>query len=195
MTGRDDPETGLIRHADGRWRCWWCGLDPDYVAYHDDEWGRPQHDGRMLFEKLSLEGFQAGLSWLTVLRRRDALRAAFRGFDPGDVARMTDTDVERLMRDAALIRHRGKIQAVIANADIVLRMGGPDALTEALWRHAPDPAARPRLRSEVPDRTTASERLSASLRAVGWRFIGPTSAYAFMQSVGMVDDHLEGCHA
>lgn len=188
------PLDGLLRHADGLLRCSWCGHDADYVAYHDHEWGRPQRCGRALFEKLSLEGFQAGLSWLTVLRRREAFRAAFCNFDPTVVARMDDGDVERLLRDTALIRHRGKIEAVVANARIVVGLGGTAPLARMLWEHARPLTGRPRHPSQVPVKTAASAQLSTTLRHLGWRFIGPTSAYAFMQSVGMVDDHVQGCH-
>lgn len=189
----DDLDT-LTDHRDQRRRCFWCGTDPQYVAYHDNEWGQPVHDGRALFEKLSLEGFQAGLSWLTILRRREAFRDAFGDFSPATVAGFTAADVERLTNDAGIIRHRGKIEAVIANARIVLDLGGEDALAQLVWDHQPPPRPRPGQRREVATQTPQSQELSRQLRKLGWRFIGPTSAYAFMQSVGMVDDHFEGCH-
>lgn len=189
----DDLHT-LINHNDQRRRCCWCGVDPQYVAYHDNEWGQPVHDGRALFEKLSLEGFQAGLSWLTILRRREAFRDAFDNFCPATVAEFTAADVDRLANDAGIIRHPGKIEAVLANARIVLDLGGEDALAQLVWDHQPPPRPRPQHLREVATQTPQSQALSRQLRTLGWRFIGPTSAYAFMQSVGMVDDHFEGCH-
>jgi DNA-3-methyladenine glycosylase I len=191
------PEHGdLRRGADGRLRCWWCGDDPLYVAYHDDEWGVPVHDERRLFEKLCLEGFQAGLSWLTILRKRPAFRAAFAGFDPTEVARFDDADVDRLLADASIVRHRGKIEATIANARAHLELtaaGG--SLEELAWSYAPAPGdgPAPRTAAEVPATTAASTALSRELKRRGFRFVGPTTVHAFMQSMGMVDDHLVGC--
>ncbi|MEX2563199.1 MAG: DNA-3-methyladenine glycosylase I [Nitriliruptoraceae bacterium] len=188
-------ESGLVLHPDGLLRCWWCGRDPDYVAYHDLEWGRPERDGHKLFEKLCLEGFQAGLSWLTILRRREAFRAAFHGFDPQRVARMESADVERLVTDATIIRHRGKIEATIANARIVTNFADLDAFSAFIWDHAPEVDSSPTSAGEVATASPESHALAASLRALGWKFLGPTSAYAFLQSMGMVNDHLVGCHA
>ncbi len=193
---------GLLRHADGLLRCWWCGDDPTYVAYHDSEWGRPVHDEGQLFEKLCLEGFQAGLSWLTILRKRPAFRDAFAGFDPEVVAAYGDTEVARLLGDARIVRSRAKIEATISNARVLLGLWEQGATLDALvWSFAPPgrgtgPAGRgrPRQREEVPATTPASQRLARELRSRGFRFVGPTTAYAFMQAMGLVDDHLEGCH-
>jgi DNA-3-methyladenine glycosylase I len=181
-------------------RCWWCGTDPDYVAYHDQEWGMPVVDDRRLFEKLCLEGFQAGLSWLTILRKRENFRAAFAGFDIETVAAFGEDDVARLLADAGIIRHRGKIEAAIGNArlarDLIESEG---ALATFLWRYEPDPSERPRRLTEDALRTMAtspaSAALSRDLRKRGWRFVGPTTMYAFMQAMGLVNDHVEGCSA
>lgn len=187
-------ESAVLEHADARPRCWWCGHDPDYVAYHDNEWGYPEHDTHKLFEKLCLEGFQAGLAWITVLRRRDALRQAFHGFDPNTLAGWTNDDLERVVDHEGMIRHRGKIAAVVANARVTVELSlhGP-GLSDLVWRHAVPQQPRPRRRSDVPATTEASIALAADLRRHGWQFIGPTSAYAFMQSMGLVDDHVVGC--
>lgn len=199
MTNAPEPlvPEGLRRHPDGLLRCWWCGDDPDYVTYHDREWGRPVHDERRLYEKLCLEGFQAGLSWLTILRKRPAFRAAFAGFDPEVVATFGDGEVERLLGDAGIVRSRAKIEATIGNARALLRLWEVDASLEALvWDFAPTAGPRPRPRSpdEVPAATPASTALAGELKSHGFRFVGPTTAYAFMQAMGLVDDHLEGCH-
>lgn len=201
---RPAPE-GLRRHADGRLRCWWCGDDPDYVAYHDQEWGRPVHDDRRLFEKLCLEGFQAGLSWLTILRKRPAFRAAFAGFDPEVVATYGDVEVERLLADAGIVRSRAKIEATITNARALLRLWeSGNSLDTFVWRFSPsaegseegDRAAgrRPHSTAQVPAVTPASTALARELKGQGFRYVGPTTAYAFMQAMGLVDDHLDGCH-
>jgi DNA-3-methyladenine glycosylase I len=190
------PE-GLRLHADGLLRCWWCGDDPDYVAYHDREWGRAVHDEGRLFEKLCLEGFQAGLSWLTILRKRPAFRAAFAGFDPEVVATYGDSEVERLLEDAGIVRSRAKIEATITNARALLRLRAAGGnLAELVWAFAPtgDPRPRPRSLAEVAAVTPASTTLARELKSVGFRFVGPTTAYAFMQAMGLVDDHLDGCH-
>jgi DNA-3-methyladenine glycosylase I len=183
----------LIRGEDGITRCRWAGSDPLYLPYHDQEWGRPLHGDDALFEMLTLEGFQAGLSWLTILRKREAFRSAFAGFRIQDVAAFGDDDVERLMGDAGIVRNRAKIEAAIGNARAALE-AGPGRLTELLWSYAPPPRPR-RLESfgEMPSETAESKALSKELRRRGFRFVGPTSVYAFMQSVGMVDDHLAGC--
>ncbi len=184
----------LVTGTDGRRRCGWCGTDPDYVAYHDDEWGRPVHDERRLFEKLCLEGFQAGLSWLTILRRREGFRAAFAGFEPTTVAGFGDDDVEQLLADTRIIRHRGKIEAAIGNARrLVAMQEHGESLDDLVWSYAPPPRARPTTMAEVPASTPESTALSRELRRRGWRFVGPTTAYAFMQSMGLVDDHLTAC--
>lgn len=179
-------------------RCPWCLAAPDYVAYHDDEWGHPVTDDTRLFEKLALEGFQAGLSWLTILRKRDNFRRAFAGFDAARVARFTPRTVERLLQDAGIVRHRGKIEATIHNARRALDLAAEaGSLAAFLWRYEPDPATRPaRLTWEVL-RTMAtspeSVALAKELKRRGWRFAGPTTMYAFMQAMGLVNDHVEGC--
>jgi DNA-3-methyladenine glycosylase I len=177
---------------DGRPRCEWSGAAPEFLAYHDTEWGFPVGDDRRLFEKLSLEGFQSGLSWRTILAKRENFRAAFDGFDFHRVAGYTDRDVERLLGDAGIVRHRGKIEAVINNArraeELQERHGSLAAFT---WGYEPDPADWP-----GPERVStspASVALSKDLRKQGWKFVGPTTVYAFMQAMGLVDDHIEEC--
>lgn len=176
-------------------RCPWCGDDPLYVAYHDEEWGRPLRDGRALWECLTLEAFQAGLSWITILRRREGFRAAFAGFDPRVVATWGKPEVDRLLADARIIRHRGKIEATIAGAKAYLRIEADIGFAAFLWAHvghAPlqndrqDPSA-------VPAQTPQALVLSKALKAEGFKFVGPTICYAFMQAVGMVNDHLASC--
>ncbi len=178
---------------DGVARCAWAGADAEYRRYHDEEWGRPLHGDRALFEKLSLEGFQAGLSWITILRKRPAFRAAFDGFEPAAVAGFSGDDVARLMADAGIVRNRAKIEATIANARLVAGMdaGELDALmwSFAAQRQRPRPASL----AEVPATTPESDALSRELRRRGFRFVGPTTMYALMQSAGMVDDHVIGC--
>jgi DNA-3-methyladenine glycosylase I len=183
----------LLRGDDGVVRCRWAGSDPLYVAYHDEEWGRPVRGDDALFEMLSLEGFQAGLSWLTILRKRETFRSAFAGFVIPKVAAFDDRDVERLLGDAGIVRNRAKIEATIGNARTALELGN-GGLTELLWSFAPTPRKR-RLRSfaETPAETAESKALSKELKRRGFRFVGPTTVYALMQSVGMVDDHLAGC--
>ncbi len=185
---------GLAIGADGRVRCWWPGEHEDYVAYHDQEWGVPVRTESGLYEKLALEGFQSGLSWLTILRKRDRFREVFAGFDPDVVARFGEPDVQRLLGDAGIIRHRGKIEATIANARAILdlRRAG-ESLVELCWSFAPPPRARPATVAEVPATTAESAALSKALKRRGFRFVGPTTAYAFMQAMGLVDDHIEGC--
>ena len=178
---------------DGLARCGWVGTDPEYRRYHDEEWGRPLRDERLLFEKLCLEGFQAGLSWITILRRRPAFRAAFHGFDVDRVAVMDEAEVARLLTDASIIRHRGKIEATIRNARVTRDLG--ESLTGLIWSHAPEPRrARLRELGEIPAITPESTALSRALRTRGYTFVGPTTMYALMQSAGLVDDHLSGCH-
>ncbi|QDZ16555.1 DNA-3-methyladenine glycosylase I [Humibacter ginsenosidimutans] len=174
-------------------RCGWIGTDVEYRRYHDEEWGRPLRDDRRLFEKICLEGFQAGLSWRTILLRRPAFREAFHGFDPASVAAMDESDVERLLTNAEIIRHRGKIEATIANARATMALDEP--LNELIWSFAPDAMhdAPPASMSEVPAITPESTALSKRLRGLGFRFVGPTTMYALMQSAGLVDDHLAGC--
>lgn len=182
----------LSTGPDGVTRCWWPGTDPLYVSYHDQEWGRPVLDDRPLFQKLSLDAFQAGLSWITILRKREAFRAAFDGFDLETVAAYGPDDVERLLADAGIVRHRGKIEATIRNAHAALRLVDEfGSLADYLREFAPP--AHPAPVYDLPATTRESETLSADLRARGFRFTGPTVVYAFMQAVGLVNDHLAGC--
>ena len=196
MTGVDESSGGLVRHLDGIARCWWCGDDPLYVAYHDDEWARSVHDDQRLFEKICLEGFQSGLSWLTILRKRDNFRRAFADFMPSAVAKFGEPDIARLVADAGIIRHRGKIESVVNNArryaDLVAEC---DSLNAFVWGFAPGDAKTPRTKSQIPASTPESTALSRELKRRGWSFVGPTTMYAFMQSVGVVNDHLVGCSA
>lgn len=180
---------------DGRTRCWWCGDDPLYVDYHDHEWGRPQHDDRALFEKICLEGFQAGLSWISILRKRERFREVFRGFRADVVAVFDENDVRRLLDDEGIVRHRGKIEAVINNARCVTEQFAlPGAFAEFVWSHAPATAGQsPLTAGDIRASTPESHRLSRSLRALGWKFVGPTTMHAFMQSMGLVNDHVAGC--
>ena len=192
---------GLVRNEDGVARCWWGGgNDAAYRAYHDDEWGMPVTDDVRLFEKLSLEGFQAGLSWLTILRKREAFRRAFAGFDFRRVARFDAPAVERLLADASIVRHRGKIESTINNARRALELVDSEgSLAAFVWRFEPEPAARPRALTHdallALNETDASRALAKELKRRGWTFVGPTTVYAFMQAMGLVDDHLEGCDA
>jgi DNA-3-methyladenine glycosylase I len=191
---------GVVVGDDGRARCWWASGDPLYRPYHDDEWGHPIDDETRLFEKLCLEGFQSGLSWLTILRKRDNFRRAFDGFDPRVVARYDDRDVDRLLADAGIVRHRGKILATITNAQRYLALvEETSSLAAYLWSFEPDPASRPRRLDRdalmTLDTTPESTALSKDLRRRGWAFVGPTTVYAAMQAMGIVDDHLEGCFA
>lgn len=190
---------GLIEHA-GTTRCWWCGDHDDYRAYHDEEWGRPVDDDRRLFEKMSLEGFQSGLSWLTILRKRENFRSAFSGFDWREVAKFDEARVGELLQDAGIVRHRGKIEAVIHNArlmdDLVTECG---SFAKFVWEFEPGSAERPE-RADYDTlvtlaQTPESKALAKALKKRGFRFFGPTTAYAFMQSMGLVNDHLEGCAA
>ncbi|WP_460802401.1 DNA-3-methyladenine glycosylase I [Microbacterium sp. GXF6406] len=184
--------TSLSRGADGRARCAWVGADAEYQRYHDEEWGVPLHGDRALFEKISLEGFQAGLSWITILRKRPRFRAVFEGFDPERVAAFDGDAVERLMQDAGIIRNRQKITATISNAALVRDME-PGELDALLWSFAPSSGPRPRSFDDVPAVTPESTAMSKALRKRGFRFVGPTTMYALMQSTGMADDHIEGC--
>lgn len=187
------PRPEIVVGDDGLARCGWGAADPEYRRYHDEEWGTPQHDPVRLFEKVCLEGFQAGLSWITILRRRPAFREVFHGFDAERVAVMTDDDVVRLLGDERIIRHRGKIEATIQNARATLDLDLP--IDELLWGFAPPPRAVPPASfAEVPATTPESVAMSKELRRRGFRFVGPTTMYALMQAAGMVDDHLAGCH-
>ncbi|MET4639460.1 DNA-3-methyladenine glycosylase I [Mycetocola sp. 2940] len=186
----DSPS--LLVGTDACPRCAWVGSDPEYQRYHDEEWGTPLLGDRAVFEKISLEGFQAGLSWITILRRRQAFRTAFADFDIDAVAAMTPDDVERLVLDASIIRHRGKINAVIGNARVTRELG--ESLSELVWSFRPAPGRpRPARLSDIPAVTPESSALSAELRRRGYRFVGPTTMYALMQSAGLVDDHVAGC--
>jgi DNA-3-methyladenine glycosylase I len=189
---------GVVVGEDGVARCWWADSASEYRAYHDTEWGFPVDDDVRLFEKLSLEGFQAGLSWLTILRKREAFRSAFAGFDFNAVARFGPRDVERLLGDASIVRHRGKIEAVINNAQRAVELVDAEgSLAAYVWRFEPD------ARLEALDRdglrelatTAESKALAKDLKRRGWRFVGPTTVYAFMQAMGLVNDHYESCHA
>ncbi|MCU1441220.1 MAG: tag [Rhodoglobus sp.] len=190
MTERSSVLVG----ADGRARCAWVGADVEYARYHDEEWGTALHGDQQLFEKISLEAFQAGLSWITILRRRPGFREAFHGFEVQWVADLGQDDVELLMADVRIIRNRAKILATIGNARATLELGHAGALDDLLWSFAPTPrAARPRTFSELPAVTAESAAMSKALRGLGFRFVGPTTMYALMQSAGMVDDHMSGC--
>ena len=191
-------DDGIVRGDDGVARCWWGASSPDYRAYHDTEWGYPVADDVRLFEKLSLEGFQAGLSWLTILRKREAFRRAFADFDFERVARFGEADVGRLLADASIVRHRGKIEAVINNAgcavDLVAEEG---SLAAFAWGFEPTPRTGRFDRAALAARAASpeSKALARELKRRGWRFVGPTTVYAFMQAMGLVNDHLDGCQA
>ncbi|WP_062229437.1 DNA-3-methyladenine glycosylase I [Aureimonas frigidaquae] len=190
---------GIVLGPDGRPRCFWQAGTPDYQTYHDTEWGRPVSDDRALYEKLCLEGFQAGLSWITILRKRPAFRELFEGFDVERVARLTEGDAERIAADARIIRHRGKVDAAIVNARAVIRLRDEtgSSLAAFLWAFEPPAAERPvqmtlawlRQNTVIPQ----SAAMSKALRKRGFNFVGPTTCYAFMQSMGFVNDHVEGC--
>jgi DNA-3-methyladenine glycosylase I len=187
---------GVIRGEDGVLRCWWGESTPDYRAYHDTEWGFPVADDARLFEKLSLECFQSGLSWLTILRKREAFRRAFAGFDFSVVAGFGERDIERLLADASIVRHRGKIEAVINNARRAVELvESQGSLAGFLWQFEPTPRAGGLRREAIEAHTAESRTLARELKRRGWRFVGPTTVYAFMQAMGLVNDHLEGCAA
>ena len=182
----------LVIGVDGLARCRWGGSSPEYVTYHDAEWGRAVRTDDGLFERLTLEAFQSGLSWLTILRKRPAFRAAFDDFAIAKVASYGDADVARLLADAGIVRNRAKIDAAIANARAALDL--PEGLAALLWSFAPERRPRPESLAQVPPKTPESTAMAKDLRRRGFRFIGPTTAYALMQATGMVDDHLAGCH-
>ncbi len=187
---------GLKEGDDGIVRCWWGGATPDYCAYHDEEWGRPVHDGHRLFEKICLEGFQAGLSWLTILRKREGFRRAFKDFNFHKVARFNARSVERLVKDASIVRHRGKIESTINNAKRALELDDEHgSLAAYFWQFEPAAKTRPKRVSKgtIVSVTPESTALSKDLKKRGWSFVGPTTCYAFMQAMGMVNDHLDGC--
>jgi len=198
MTEETPVKSGLVEGPDGRMRCFWHGNLPDYLHYHDHEWGRPVADDRRLFEKICLEGFQSGLSWLTILRKRENFREAFEGFDFERVARFDENDIERLLGNAGIIRHRGKITSAINNArhaiDLAMEKG---SLAAYFWSFEPDEAERPAVvdyPTLIANPTSpTSIRLSKDLKKRGWSFVGPTTIYAHMQAMGLVNDHIEGC--
>ena len=193
METRADRPGGVVTGADGRRRCPWPGALPVYLAYHDDEWGRPVHDEVRLFEKLCLEGFQVVLSWLTILRKRDAFRRAFAGFDPATVAAFGEDDVARLLDDPGIVRSRRKIEATIANAVALQALDG--TLHDLVWGAPPPPGPAPEVLADVPAWTPASAALATRLKGAGFRMLGPTTIYALMQACGVVNDHLAGCFA
>ena len=175
-------------------RCSWCNTNPIYIAYHDNEWGRPERDSLKLFEMLCLEGMQAGLSWLTILLRRDNYQRAFHGFDPNKIAQMTENDVARLMQDAGIIRNRLKINAIIKNAHAYLQLTEAQEFSDFLWGFVEhQPVIRAKGSGAIPAETEVSKALSQALKKLGFTFVGPTICYAFMQAVGMVNDHEDDC--
>ena len=183
---------GVLLGADGRLRCRWAGSAAEYLAYHDTEWGRELRGDRALFERLSLEAFQSGLSWITILRKREAFRSAFQGFDPERVAVFQEADVDRLLGDSGIVRNRAKIEATVANARAVLDL--EESLSDLLWSFAPaPPRPAPRTLADVAATTPESTAMAKELKRRGFRFVGPTTAYALMQATGMVDDHLADC--
>ena len=193
-----DEQTGLVVGEDGAARCFWHGNLPDYMHYHDHEWGRPVADDRRLFEKLCLEGFQSGLSWLTILRKRDNFREAFLGFDFEKLVDHTEWHVEMHLKNAGIIRHRGKIASVYNNARRAIELAEEHgSLARYFWAHEPSPEDRPAridlATLRAMPKTEASTRISKDLKKRGWSFVGPTTVYAFMQAMGLVNDHLEGC--
>ena len=189
------PLRPALLHGDGRDRCPWATRDPIYVAYHDTEWGVPERDSRALYEKLILDGFQAGLSWITILRKREAFRVAFDGFDPARIARYNAKKVERLMQDAGIVRNRAKIEGAIASARAYLALEEGQGFSKYLWEFVDGRPIRNNFRhiGEVPAETELSRQIAKDLKARGFKFCGPTIVYAFMQAVGMVDDHLVDC--
>ena len=184
--------TNIVKFDDGVSRCKWCSGAPEYIAYHDNEWGYPVRDDRRLFEKICLEGFQSGLSWITILRKREGFRAAFAGFDIEKVAKFDDSDIERLVLDAGIIRHRGKIEATINNAKRAIEMIEKyGSLANYFWSFEPKPEEL-----SAPQTQSVSEvsiKISKELKKMGWKFVGPTTVYAFMQAMGLVNDHALGC--
>lgn len=190
---------GLLKGDDGKRRCQWCSVDEGYIHYHDKEWGTPVTDDIRLFEKICLEGFQSGLSWITILRKRENFRKGFTGFDIKKVAKFTEKDVERLLKDAGIIRHRGKIESTINNAKRALELQKEKgSLAAYFWSWEPDAKSRPKKMDyatlKTLGKTDVSLAISKDLKKRGWSFVGPTTVYAFMQAMGMVNDHLEGCH-
>jgi DNA-3-methyladenine glycosylase I len=199
MAGKSPAEAagpaGLIQHADGRTRCWWPGIDPLYVAYHDTDWGVPEPDGRVLFEKLVLDGFQAGLSWITILRKRENFRRALDGFDAQKMVRYTPQKLESLMQDAGIVRNRAKIAGLVPSARVFLEIEEREGFANYLWKHVEGKPLQNNLmsRAGVQAETKISQIISKDLKARGFTFCGPTIVYAFMQACGLVNDHLTGC--
>ena len=187
----DKLAEGLVRGPDGEPRCFWGASSPEYTTYHDQEWGRPIRGDDALFERMTLEAFQSGLAWITILRKREAFRAAFAGFSIEKVAEFGERDATRLMADAGIVRNRMKVDAALHNARVAADL--PDGLAALLWSYAPPPRPRPASLSEVPASTPGSTTMAKDLKKRGFRFVGPTTAYALMQATGMVDDHVEGC--
>ena len=186
----------VIRHEDGVHRCFWCGTDPLYVAYHDDEWGVPEYDSRALFEKLLLDGFQAGLSWITILRKRDAFREAFDGFEPEIMASYNARKLASLMKNEGIVRNRLKVEASVTNAQAYLALSEHQDFSSYMWNFVGDRPLQNRFRSrkDVPAATPLAEMVSKDLKKRGFRFCGPTIVYAFMQACGLVNDHMVACH-
>lgn len=185
-------DSHLFDAEDGKTRCYWCASHPDYIRYHDEEWGYPVSEDRRLFEKICLEGFQSGLSWWTILQKRENFRAAFAGFDVDKIVTFGDKDVERLLQDAGIVRHRGKIEATINNAARAIEMRREfGSLAAFFWSY--EPQADEKGGAAIVATTPTAERLSKDLKKRGWKFVGPTTCYAFMQAMGMVNDHFEGC--
>ena len=186
----------VIKHDDGISRCFWCGTDPFYMAYHDDEWGVPEYDSRALFEKLLLDGFQAGLSWITILRKRDAFREAFDGFEPETMARYNARKLQSLMKNEGIVRNRLKVEASVTNAQAYLKLSESQDFSSYMWSFVGDKPLQNRFRSrgDVPAATPLAERVSKDLKKRGFRFCGPTIVYAFMQACGLVNDHMVTCH-
>ena len=186
--------SGLVVGEDGISRCAWAGSTPDYLAYHDTEWGVPVHGERALYERLTLEAFQSGLAWITILRKREGFRAAFAGFDPEVVARFDDDDRARLMADTGIVRNRLKVDAAIKNAAAVLALREAGGLDELVWSHAPEHHVPPQTTADFRATSPESVALAKALKKAGFVFVGPTTMYAAMQACGLVDDHLAGCH-
>ena len=189
-----ESENGLITDENGVTRCFWAGPQEDYVIYHDTEWGVPVKSDTRLFEKICLEGFQSGLSWYTILSKRENFREAFHGFEISKVAAMGEDDIERLVQNAGIIRHRGKITSTINNANRALEMIATEgSLAKYFWSHEPKERPPVRTKAEIPGKTELSTAISKDLKKRGWSFVGPTTCYAFMQAMGLVNDHFEGC--
>jgi len=195
MAKKPEPRPAVL-HDDGLARCPWPGVDPLYVAYHDEEWGVPEHDSRALFEKLLLDGFQAGLSWITILRKRDNFRKAFDGFEPAKIARYTPAKLERLMANEGIIRNRQKIEGSVLSARAYLDIEAKEGFSNFLWKFVDGRPVQNRLRdlNDIQAETETSKKMSKALKDAGFKFCGPTIVYAFMQATGMVNDHLVDCH-